>query len=186
MLSYDQDRLLAPSKRKEVESALTLDQPLRLDRLGLVLGAIRVEFADYQLTKASILSFQSLHLRPTLTQRYAPQENCWAMASVILELLETEGRGTYRHGKLCFPEWAPEVRERVRDRFASALCASIRILLNCNFAEGPVAAILQRPGPTAELRVPETGDLASRTEEITCVSLSAFAEIVADLRVKEP
>ena len=48
------------------------------------------------------------------------QENCWAMASVILELLEAEGRGTYLHGKLCFPEWAPEVRERVRNRFASA------------------------------------------------------------------
>jgi len=43
------------------------------------------------------------------------------MASVILELLEAEGRGTYLHGKLCFPEWAPEVRERVRNRFASGI-----------------------------------------------------------------
>jgi hypothetical protein len=46
------------------------------------------------------------------------------MTSVILELLEAEGQGTYLHGKLCFPEWAPEVRERVRKQFASALRAS--------------------------------------------------------------
>ena len=46
VLSYDQDRLLAPSKKKQVESALRLDQPLRLDRLGMMLGVIRVEFAD--------------------------------------------------------------------------------------------------------------------------------------------
>lgn len=43
------------------------------------------------------------------------QENCWAMTSVILEMLETEGRGSYAQGKLCYPEWAPEVRERVRN-----------------------------------------------------------------------
>jgi len=51
VLSYDQDRLLAPSKRKEVECALRLDEPFRLDRLGLMLGAIRAEFAYYRLTK---------------------------------------------------------------------------------------------------------------------------------------
>jgi hypothetical protein len=61
------------------------------------------------------------------------QENCWAMASVVLELLEAEGRGTYLHGKLCFPEWAPEVRERVRNGFASALYASTSILLKLKF-----------------------------------------------------
>lgn len=44
------------------------------------------------------------------------------MTSVILELLEAEGRGTYLHGKLCFPEWAPELRGRVRSRLASTLC----------------------------------------------------------------
>ena len=44
----------APSKTKQVESALRLDQPLRLDRLGVMLGVIRVEFADYKLTKASV------------------------------------------------------------------------------------------------------------------------------------
>ena len=37
-----------------VESALRLDQPLRLDSLGMMLGVIRVEFADYKLTKASV------------------------------------------------------------------------------------------------------------------------------------
>ena len=66
MLSYDQDRLLAPSKRKEVESALRLDRPLRLDALGLVLGVIRVEFAGYKLTKVSFNSlspFQRLMYR---------------------------------------------------------------------------------------------------------------------------
>jgi len=54
------------------------------------------------------------------------------MASVILESLEAKGRGTYLHGKLCFPEWAPEVRERVRNRFASAFGTSALILLNRN------------------------------------------------------
>jgi len=54
------------------------------------------------------------------------------MASVILESLEAEGRGTYLHGKLCFPEWAPEVRERVRKRFAYAFGTSTLILLNRN------------------------------------------------------
>ena len=44
----------APSKTKQVESALRLDQPLRLDRLGVMLGVIRVKFADYKLTKASV------------------------------------------------------------------------------------------------------------------------------------
>ena len=57
VLSYDQDRLLAPNRRKEVESALRLDQPLRLDRLGLMLGVIQVEFADYKLTKVGVIHF---------------------------------------------------------------------------------------------------------------------------------
>jgi hypothetical protein len=58
------------------------------------------------------------------------------MVSVILELLEAEGRGRYLHGKLCFPEWAPEVRERVRSRFASAFGTSTPILLDWNYIEG--------------------------------------------------
>lgn len=33
-----------------------LDQPLRLDALGLMLRAIRREFAEYKLTKASVTS----------------------------------------------------------------------------------------------------------------------------------
>ena len=37
-----------------MESALKLDQPLRLDRLGLMLGIIQAEFADYKLTKVSV------------------------------------------------------------------------------------------------------------------------------------
>lgn len=52
MLSYDQDQLLPLSNRKE--SALVLGQPLRLDALGLMLRAIRREFADYKLTKVSV------------------------------------------------------------------------------------------------------------------------------------
>ena len=71
MLSYDHDRLLAPSKKKQVESALRLDQPLRLDRLALMLATIRIEFADYKLTKASIPPLISLPIWPpffTLTR----------------------------------------------------------------------------------------------------------------------
>ena len=60
----------------------------------------------------------------TFTDTGVMQENCWAMTSIILELLEMEGQGTYLHGKLCFPEWAPEVRERVQSKFVSTLCAS--------------------------------------------------------------
>jgi len=63
------------------------------------------------------------------------QENCWAMASVILQLLQAEGRGTYLHGKLCFPEWAPEVRERVRNKVSSALRTSIPIPLDDDCAD---------------------------------------------------
>jgi hypothetical protein len=57
------------------------------------------------------------------------------MASVILELLEAEGQGMYLHGKLCFPEWAPEVRERVRNTFASALCASTLIFIELRLSK---------------------------------------------------
>jgi hypothetical protein len=45
-----------------VESALRLDQPVRLDRLGLMLNVIRVEFAGYKLTKASIPSVNSFSI----------------------------------------------------------------------------------------------------------------------------
>ena len=54
------------------------------------------------------------------------------MTSVILELLEMEGEGSYLHGKLCFPEWAPEVRERVRSKFVSSSCASAPVRLCSN------------------------------------------------------
>lgn len=37
-----------------MESALRLNRPFRLDRLGLLLGVVRTEFADYRLTEASI------------------------------------------------------------------------------------------------------------------------------------
>ena len=57
------------------------------------------------------------------------------MTSVILQLLEAEGRGTYLHGELCFPEWAPEVRKRVRDGISSALRTSIPILLDNDCAD---------------------------------------------------
>ena len=110
--------MLAPSKTKQVESALRLDQPLRLDRLGAMLGVIRVEFADYKLTKASVTL--SLSNECCTDAEFVPQENCWAMTSVILELLERAGEGSYLHGKLCFPEWAPEVRGRVQSKFMSA------------------------------------------------------------------
>ena len=51
MLSHHQNLLLAPNDR--TESELDLGQPLRLDALGLILRAIRREFAEYKLTKAS-------------------------------------------------------------------------------------------------------------------------------------
>jgi len=57
------------------------------------------------------------------------------MVSVILELLEAEGQGSYLHGKLCFPEWAPEVRKRVQNRFAFASGVSTLILLNHNYID---------------------------------------------------
>jgi len=135
VLSYEQDRLLATSKRREVESALKLDEPLRLDRLALMLAAIRVEFAEYRLTK----------------------ENCWAMASVILESLQAEGRGTYLHGRLCFPEWAPEVRERVRNRFASG------------FVTAPQPS---RTESTTEPQALETDDLVSHVEQLSFIDSS--------------
>ena len=69
------------------------------------------------------------------------------MKSVILGLLEAHGRGTYLHGKLCFPGWAPEVRERVQSRFTSALL---------------------RANPPAELET--TDDPDPRIEELTYVS----------------
>jgi hypothetical protein len=79
VLSYDQDRLLAASKRKEVESALRLDEPFRLDRLGLMLGAIRVELADYKLTKASIpASIPSSSLSTPASDTYADAKICAA------------------------------------------------------------------------------------------------------------
>jgi hypothetical protein len=123
---------------------LKLRQPLRLDRLGLMLDIIRVEFADYKLTKVSSARFQQARcnvLRPT----HALQENCWAMSSIILESLESEGRGTYVQGKLCFPEWAPEVRKRVRNGFVSALRASVPNLLKMIVLTGRTTAVDRRP-----------------------------------------
>jgi len=92
------------------------------------------------------------------------------MSSVILELLESEGRGTYLHGKLSFPEWAPEVRERVRNRFVSALRASIPNLLKTIVLTGRITAVDRHracPESTAASQVQETDDLASRVEELS-------------------
>src|SRR3984885_14570918 len=47
------------------------------------------------------------------------------MASIILELLQAEGRGTYIYGKLCSPDWAPELRERVWNRYTSAFSPAV-------------------------------------------------------------
>ena len=55
MLSYDRKRVLAASKKAEVESTLRLDKPLNLDKLGLMLHSIHLEFAGYQLTKVGII-----------------------------------------------------------------------------------------------------------------------------------
>ena len=112
-----------------MESALRLDQPLRLDRLGVMLGVIRAEFADYKLTKACNTLPLSNESRCTDAE-FVLQENCWAMTSVILELLEKEGEGSYLHGELCFPEWVPEVRERVRRKFVSSPCTSAPLQLH--------------------------------------------------------
>jgi hypothetical protein len=59
-----------------VESALKLDEPVRLDGLGLMLGAIRVEFADYKLTKASIPSLSRLSNSASVP--YTDTETCAA------------------------------------------------------------------------------------------------------------
>lgn len=53
------------------------------------------------------------------------------MTSVILEMLEREGRGSYIQGRLCYPEWAPEVRERVRNTLRATLCTSTKYVLEC-------------------------------------------------------
>ena len=148
---------------------MKLHQPLRLDSLGLMLGIIRVEFADYKLTKVSLTHFQHARCH-ALRLKHVLQENCWAMSSVILELLESEGRGTYLHGKLCFPEWAPEVRERVRNGFVSALCASVPNLLKTIVLTGRTTAVGRHPTPpesTAASQVHEDDDLASRVEELS-------------------
>jgi hypothetical protein len=91
------------------------------------------------------------------------------MSSVILELLESEGRGTYVTGKLCFPEWAPEVRERVRDGFVSTLCASVPNLLKAIVLTGRNTAVEHPayPESTAASQVHETDDLAPRVEEVS-------------------
>ena len=85
------------------------------------------------------------------------------MTSVVLELLEAEGRGTFLHGKLCFPEWAREARERVRDKFASALCTPASTPPDGNYA-APATAIDRQSHPqsTSNLQVPETEDLTSQ------------------------
>jgi len=93
------------------------------------------------------------------------------MASVILELLEAEGRGTYQHGKLCFPEWAPEVRKRVRNKFASALASrtSVPILLDDDCATRGTAADQQSSHSESTIisRVSEADELASHIEELS-------------------
>jgi len=92
------------------------------------------------------------------------------MSSVILELLESEGRGTYLHGKLCFPEWAPEVRERVRNGFVSASGASVPNLLMTIVLTGRTTAADRHPAypeSTAASQIHETDDLASRVEELS-------------------
>jgi hypothetical protein len=108
------------------------------------------------------------------------------MASVILELLEAEGQGTYLHGKLCFPEWAPEVRERVRNRFASALCASVPISVNCNCTEALDIAILEYSSPPSSTTEPEVPEVAFHVERLTYVTSTTLAEVVADMRAKNP
>ena len=96
------------------------------------------------------------------------------MTSVILELLEMEGEGSYLHGKLCFPEWAPEVRERVRSKFVSSSCASapsgyvpIKLLMDS------IAAIPRRPlqpNMITESQALETDELAHRIGNLMYVS----------------
>jgi len=84
--------------------------------------------------------------------------------------LESEGRGTYLQGKLCFPEWAPEVRERVRNGFISALRASVPNLLKMLVLTGRTTAVDRHPAypeSTAAPQVDETDDLASRVEELS-------------------
>jgi len=88
------------------------------------------------------------------------------MTSVILELLETEGRGTYLCGKLCFPEWAPEVRESIRNGFA---CASAPIPLDDEYAATVQdTAVDQRsyPESTTSSQVSEADNAMSHTEEL--------------------
>ena len=82
------------------------------------------------------------------------------MTSVILQLLEAEGRGAYLHGKLCFPEWAPEVRGRVQDRFMTALRESAQLPDGYCTDRTPTAAvrhprILNQP-PNRKLPKPVT------------------------------
>ena len=104
-----------------------------------------------------------------LMLKHVLQENCWAMSSVILDLLQSEGRGTYLQGKLRFPEWAPEVRERVRNEFVSALRASVPNLLMTIVLTGWTTVVDWHPpypeSPAAS-QVHEPDDLASRVEEL--------------------
>ena len=89
------------------------------------------------------------------------------MTSVILELLETAGEGSYLHGKLCFPEWAPEVRRRVQSKFVSALRASAPVQLRLMDS---VAAIPGDSLRTTESQVLEMDGLASRIGNLMYVS----------------
>ena len=73
------------------------------------------------------------------------------MASVILELLETVGMGTYTRGALCVPKWAGEVREKVRRRFMSIAFASIGELITNDPAESATAASARIQELEAEL-----------------------------------
>ena len=96
------------------------------------------------------------------------------MTSVILELLEAEGQGTYLHGTLCFPEWAPEVRKRVRGKFASASCTLSAVQLIVSALKGSVVAVPRhslRADSLPKSQTIEMDGLASRIEDFTCVSL---------------
>ena len=92
------------------------------------------------------------------------------MTSVILELLEGAGEGSYLHGKLCFPEWAPEVRERVRRKFAFASCAWTLYSYIAIKLMDPIAATLEPLTKMAEPRDPEMDVLALRVGDLMCVS----------------
>ena len=95
MLSYDRDRLLETSKRKEVECVLKLNQPLRLDRLSSILEAIHVEFGSYKVTKASIPPWVSLPISTSVLYAntlYRGTAGQWHPSFLSYYKLKAEGR----------------------------------------------------------------------------------------------